>query len=69
MVWSFCLCFGKDCVGLWKGVNGLCFFVLLIFFLFVAIPTAYGGSQARGGIRAAAASLHHSHSNTGSLTH
>ena len=27
---------------------------------------AYGGSQARGQIRAAAASLHHNHSNTGS---
>ena len=29
----------------------------------------YGGSQGRGQIRATAASLHHSHSNTGSLTH
>ena len=31
-----------------------------------AAPTAYGGSQARGLIRAAAASLHHSQSNMGS---
>ena len=31
--------------------------------LFRATPSAYGGSQARGRIRAAAASLHHSHSN------
>ena len=30
---------------------------------------AYGNSQAGGQIRAAAAGLHHSHSNTGSLTH
>ena len=30
------------------------------------IPAAYGGSQARGLIRAAAASLHHSYSNKGS---
>ena len=29
----------------------------------------YGGSQARGEIRAAAASLHHSHSNVGSELH
>jgi len=27
-------------------------------------PAAYGGSQARGGIRTVAAGLHHSHSNT-----
>ena len=34
-----------------------------IFFFF---PVAYGGSQARGPIRAVAASLRQSHSNTGS---
>ena len=33
------------------------------FRLFRAIPMAYGGSQARGQIRAVAADLHHSHSN------
>ena len=38
-------------------------------FLFQAAPSAYGGSQARVWIRAAAASLHHSHSNARSLTH
>ena len=58
---------------------------LLFFFFFLsfsrATPTAYGGSQARGLIRAVAAGLHHSHSkvepvtyttahgNVGSLTH
>ena len=34
----------------------------LFFFGFRAAPTAYGGSQARGPTRAAAAGLHHSHS-------
>ena len=34
--------------------------------LFKAAPMAYGGSQAKGPIRAAAAGLHHSHSNVGS---
>ena len=33
------------------------------YFLFKATPTAYGSSWARGQIRVAAASLHHSHSN------
>ena len=37
-----------------------CLFVLL----FRATPTVYGGSQARGGIGATAADLHHSRSNT-----
>ena len=39
----------------------------LFFFLFMATPVAYGCSQAGGRIRAVAAGLHHSHSNTGSL--
>ena len=34
-----------------------------VFLLFRAIPAVYGGSQARGPIRALAASLYHSHSN------
>ena len=42
---------------LWTSVSA--------FFLLVAIPAAYGSSQARGWIRAAAAGLHHSHSNAG----
>ena len=45
-------------------------FVVVAFFLCVcvfvcllrAIPMAYGGSEARGKIRAAASGLHHSHS-------
>ena len=47
-------------------------FILFYFYLFAfsrATPAAYRGSQARGLIRAVAASLHQSHSNTGSLTH
>ena len=41
----------------------------LIFFLFRAAPAAHGSSQARGWIRAAAAGLYHSHSNTESELH
>ena len=44
-------------------------FLLSFFFFFRATPMAYGGSQARGLIRAAAASLYHSHSNLGSEPH
>ena len=39
------------------------------FGLFRATPTAYGGSQARGRIRAVAAGLHHSLSNARSQLH
>ena len=47
-------------------------FFFFFFCLFVssrAAPVAHGGSQVRGQIRAIAIGLHHSHSNTGSLTH
>ena len=43
------------------------FFFFLVFFR--AVPAACGGSPARGPFGAAAAGLHHSHSNTGSLIH
>ena len=43
--------------------------VIFFFFLFMATLTACGSSQGRGQIRAAAAGLHRSHSNTRSLTH
>jgi len=46
--------------------RGFFFSLSLFFFLFRASPATYGGSQARGRIGAAAANLHHSHSNTGS---
>ena len=48
---------------------GVHFFLLFIFyfcFLFRAVPAAYGGSQVRGPIRAAAAD---SHCSTGAETH
>ena len=35
-------------------------------FFFRAAPMAFGGTEARGGIRTTAASLQHSHSNAGS---
>ena len=38
-------------------------------FLFKATPVSYGSSKARGQIGAAAADLHHSHSNIGSEPH
>ena len=43
----------------------VCLFVcLFVFRLFIAAPVVYGGSQARGQIGGAAASLHHSHSHS-----
>ena len=44
-------------------------FIYLCILLFRAARAAYGNSQARGRIGAAAAPLHHSHSNAGFLTH
>ena len=38
-------------------------FIYLLFSFFRAVPTTYGSSQARGQFAAAAAGLHHSHSN------
>ena len=40
--------------------------MIFFFAFFRAAPLAYGGFQARGLIRAVAASLHQSHSNAGS---
>ena len=45
------------------------FIFYLFTLLFRATHTAYRSFQARGRIRAAAAGLHHGHSNAGSLTH
>ena len=39
------------------------------FGFFRAVPMAYRSTQARGRYGAAAAGLHHSHSNTGSESH
>ena len=49
----------------WDRLSGL----FLSFLLFRATPVAHKGSQARGPIRATAASLHHSESNVGSEPH
>jgi len=53
----------------WKGRCAEIYFFLFLFLLFRAIPEAYGSSQARGQIGAAAAGLNHSHSHTGSEPH
>ena len=45
------------------------FFVLFCFGIFRAILAAYGNSQARGRIEAAAASIYHRRSNVGSKPH
>ena len=47
-----------------KPARGFLFVCFSVFCLFRAIPTAYGGSQARGPVRAVAAHLHDSRSNT-----
>ena len=44
-------------------------FFFVLFFLFRTALAAYGGSQARGLIRAGAAGLQHSHSNAESELH
>ena len=41
--------------------------ITIIIFLFLAASVAYGSSQARGQVGAAADGLHPSHSNTGSM--
>ena len=55
--------------GICCSVSFFFFFFFFFFCLFRAAPSAYGGSQARGLIRAIAASLSHSHSNVGSELH
>ena len=47
----------------WLPVFVFVLFYFYFYLLFRAAPAAYGGSQARGQIRAIAAGLHHSHSN------
>ena len=52
-------------IGCGFVINGFHYFLFVFcFLLFRTVPTAYGGSQARGHIRAVAAGLHHSHSRT-----
>ena len=55
---------------LWMYVLDALFYLFIyLFCLFRAAPAAYGGSQARGRIGAAAISLQHSHSDEGSEPH
>ena len=70
---SFCYWFFVRLIVFCPSFSALLFsfvfswvFVFVLFCLLRAVPTAYGGSQARGQIGAAAASIHHSHRNTGS---
>ena len=58
-------------LGTWFNQIQLFFLLMNFFFLFMAVPVAYGNSWARGWIEAAAAGLHHSHchDNTGSEPH
>ena len=52
-----------------EGSGKMMHLFFFFFCLFRATPAAYEGSQARGLIRAVAASLHHSHSHTRSELH
>ena len=63
MICTFSITAGLQWGFLWV------FLVFCFFCLFRAAPTTYWSSQARGWIWAAAARLHHSHSNTGSEPH
>ena len=57
------LCFGwNKTVYLFRS-SFLLLLLLSLFFFFKAALTAYGGSQARDGIGATAAGLHHSNRN------
>ena len=56
LLWTVCSCANV--------LRGWCFIFIFIFFM--VAPAAYGSSGARDWIRAAAASLCHSHSNAGS---
>ena len=54
---------------MWKIDPTIYLFIYLSFVFSMAAPAEYGGSQARGLIRALATSLHHSHSNLVSKPH
>ena len=58
---------------IWGNIKAFSFFTrnrfCFIFLLFRATPVTYGSSRARGPMGATGASLHHSHSNTGSKLH
>ena len=61
---------GKSVLAVRREPQVICFNSRFsFFFLFRVTPAAIGGSQARGGIGAVAAGLHHSHCNTRSEPH
>ena len=62
----FVLSFTRTKTGMAHSSLGEPPFSTFFFCLFRAESMAYGSSQGRGQIRAAAAGLHHSHRNTGS---
>ena len=68
MLPSFKFIFGSTFQNFSFSLSMLCKIFLETFFVcfFRAAPAAYGGSQAKGQIRAVAAGLHHSHSNADS---
>ena len=66
---QFCLWSLYPYVNKTSDANWISGVWVFFFFFFRAIPVAYGGSQARGRIRAATTSLHHSHSNARSEPH
>ena len=60
----FChICVGYFAFVIFVVIVSLLLFLVLCFRLFRATPKAYGGSQARGWIRAIAAGLCHSYNN------
>ena len=68
--------FSKSCLNCLDLVLGWIYSYMTLFYLFFffffpfrATPVAYGSSQGRGQIRAAAIGLHHGHSNVGSELH
>ena len=72
-VFAPCLCTAHPIPSAWSGFpwgpSSLCPNVHFFFFLFRAVPVAYGSSQARGQVRTAPLGLYHSHSSVGSELH
>ena len=64
LCWS--LCFSACLLSTLSWGSQILFFFFFLFAFSRAAPAAYGGSQARGLIRAVAAGLSQSHSNVGS---
>ena len=65
---ELCISFLDNSLLVHRNTTNICMLILFYFLFFVsffrAVPTVYGGSQAKGQITATG--LCHSHSNTGS---